>query len=255
LGAHRFEGLDKELRSILIEKGLRSADPFDEVITRASVIFLPEKTNFEHAVMSASKVLAHHLPETEDQLAQRFLEGTRMGITPVTQGIALPHLRSAGIKRPELVLAQCRPGINIESDQNILCINPENRLIHAIFFLISPQEDPGQHLRILASIAGYAEDENFISNWLSATNEIQLKELFFKGKNFFNLHIRAKSKSASLIGIAIRDLDLPENCLVAFIHRSNNTIIPRGGTVLHDLDSVTFIGESDVINELYVKYG
>jgi len=255
LGVRRFEGLDKELRSILIEKGLRSSDPFDEVMARAAVIFIPEKTTFEDAVLRASKLLAHHLPETEDQLAQRFLEGTRLGITPVTQGIALPHLRSVGIKRPELVLLQCRPGINIESDQNILCVDPENSLIHAIFFLISPQEDPGQHLRILASIAGYAEDEKFISNWLSATNEVQLKELFFKGKNFLYIHISANSKNASLIGMAIRDLELPDNCLVAFIHRSNKTIIPRGGTILNELDSVTFIGKPEVINQLYVKYG
>ena len=38
LGEQRFEGLDRELRGIMKEKGVREEDPFDEVVTRAVVM-------------------------------------------------------------------------------------------------------------------------------------------------------------------------------------------------------------------------
>ena len=37
LGRNRFEGLDLELRQVVMEQGLRADDPYDLVVTRASV--------------------------------------------------------------------------------------------------------------------------------------------------------------------------------------------------------------------------
>ncbi len=56
LGHGRFEGLDRELRSIMKEKGLREEDPFDEVIARAHAIHSEEETHFEEIVPVASEV-------------------------------------------------------------------------------------------------------------------------------------------------------------------------------------------------------
>ena len=255
IGERRFGGLDRELRGILVEKGLRGSDPFDEVITQAQVIMLSEKITFEQAVSRASELLSQHLPNTSDQLIKRFLEDTKLGITPVTHGIALPHLRVPNIKQPEMVLLQCRHGIVIDENMNIPDIGDSSGSIYAIFFLVSPQEDPGQHLRILANIAGHAEDDGFIHDWLSASNEKQLKKLFLKDKHFLTIRIKEDSQSAPFIGQAIRHLQVPENCLVAFIRRVNETIISRGSTVLEEKDLITFIGDPQAIEQLYNQYG
>jgi mannitol/fructose-specific phosphotransferase system IIA component (Ntr-type) len=255
IGQHRFGGLDRELRGILVEKGLRVSDPFDEVIAGSSVIILPEKTSFEAAVSCASELLEQHIPYTADQLTKHFLDGTQLGVTPVTHGIALPHLRLPNVKRPEMILLQCRSGIKIEADFKIPDFEFSDSPIYAIFFLVSPQENPGQHLRILASLAGHADDDQFIPNWLNASNETQLKELLLKDKNFLSIRVKASSQSAPLIGMAIRDIELPQNCLIAFIHQLNETIIPRGSTILNEFDLVTFIGESEAIEQVYNKYG
>ncbi len=255
LGQHRFSGLERELRGILMEKGLRGTDPFYEVIARAPVIFLSKKNTFKGAILLASERLAQNLPYSAEELSQRILEGTKLGITPVTYGIALPHLRLQNIENPRMVLLQCRTGIRIEDDMEIPDFEGRDKPIHAIFFLVSPQEHPGQHLRILANLAARAEDEKFMENWLSASSELQLKELFLKDKHFLSIHIKEGLRSAQLIGQAMRDLNLPENCLVAFIQRFNKTIIPRGSTVLNEMDSITFIGEPPVIEELHDKFG
>ena len=255
MGQRRFGGLDRELRGILVEKGLRGSDPFDEVITRAQVIMLSKKTTFEQAVLRASDLLSQHLPYTAAQLTKRFLEDTKLGITPVTHGLALPHLRLPNVKRPEMVLLQCRPGIIIDKNMQIPDTGYSSGPIHAVFFLVSPLENPGQHLRILASIAGHADDDRFIPDWLSATNENKLKKLFLKDKHFLTIHIKEDSQSASFISQAIGDLELPENCLIAFILRINKTIIPRGNTVLEEKDLITFIGEPHAIEQVYNQYG
>ncbi len=255
MGQRRFGGLDRELRGILVEKGLRGSDPFDEVITRAEVVMLSGKTTFEQAVLRASDLFSQHLPFTAGQLTKRFLEDTKLGMTPVTRGLALPHLRLPNIKRSEMVLLQCRPGIVIDKNMQTPDTGYSSGRIHAIFFLVSPQENPGQHLRILANIAGHADDDRFIPDWLSASDEKQLKKLFLKDKNFLTIHIKTDSQTAPFIGKTIGSLELPENCLIAFILRMNKTIIPRGDTVLNEKDQITFIGEPDAIEQLYNQYG
>jgi len=47
LGKRRYAGLDRELRGILKEKGLRSDDPFDEVVARAGVIDADDDSSFD----------------------------------------------------------------------------------------------------------------------------------------------------------------------------------------------------------------
>ena len=50
------------------------------------------------------------------RLPRRFLEGTRIGATPVTQGVALPHLRLAGIEQPHLALVRAQSSVHVESE-------------------------------------------------------------------------------------------------------------------------------------------
>ena len=46
LGEQRFEGLDRELRGIMKEKGVREEDPFDEVVARAQVMEFTKEHQF-----------------------------------------------------------------------------------------------------------------------------------------------------------------------------------------------------------------
>ncbi len=86
LGRNRFEPLDTELRGILKEKGLRADDPFDEVIVAAEVVDLNRRTTFVEVVQEASKLLAQHLPHSAEEIAHDFMQGTKVGATPVGGG-------------------------------------------------------------------------------------------------------------------------------------------------------------------------
>ena len=53
----------------------------------------------------------------------------------------------------------------------------EERSIHAIFFLISPEKDPSQHLRLLAQLAGHVDKEGFMGIDLSKKYLLKLKDI------------------------------------------------------------------------------
>ena len=249
LGEQRFEGLDRELRGIMKEKGVREEDPFDEVVARAQVMEFSGKFLFEEITHDVAKELGQSLGLAAKDLEQGFMEGSRIGATPISHGAALPHIRLAGIDRAEMVIVRAKEQCLVEAPD----FSGKTSLqgpIHAFFFLVSPNENPGQHLRILAQIAGRVDDENFLKDWLVATDEQELKEILLRDERFLSLRISSNTPSSVLIGRSLREIRMPEGSLVALIRRKGETIIPRGLTVLQEGDRLTIIGDAYGIEEL-----
>ncbi|MCH8822546.1 MAG: amino acid permease [Planctomycetes bacterium] len=253
LGQRRFDDLDRELRGIMQEKGLREEDPFDELIVRSITMDAEVGSSFQEIAQRASLLLSKRLPCEAQTLLDGFMQGTRTGATPVTGGIALPHLRMPGIDSAQLILVRSESGIRISTGDVFGQVH-SSELTHAIFFLVSPDEDPRQHLRILAELAGQVSKDSFIDDWLKASGEQQLKEILLRNDRFASIYVQANSKAAPMIGRPLRELNIPEGCLVAIIHRGGSTIVPRGGTVIQEQDRLTIIGSPSGIsqvNELY----
>jgi amino acid transporter/mannitol/fructose-specific phosphotransferase system IIA component (Ntr-type) len=251
LGRRRYAALDSELRGILKEKGLRQQDPFEEVVARAGVIRADAVWDFEAIVERAAGRLAEVVGTTPDTLARGFLEGTRTGATPVTHGVALPHLRVADIDAPHMVLVQCHDGIEIPTGEDP--DSPRERT-YAIFFLVSPVRDPGQHLRLLAELAGRVDQEGFIHAWRSAGDEHTVREILLRDDRFVSLHVARGTPTDRLIGKAIRDVGIPEGCLVAVIRRKGDTLVPGGSTIIRAGDRLTVIGSEVGIGQLREQY-
>ena len=253
LGRKRFVALDAELRGILKEKGLRAHDPFDEIVAKSRVIDVPAGASFEDIVSSAAEELSALLPTTATALSDGFLEGTRVGATPVTGGVALPHLRVPNIEQPLMVIARSREGISINIG-DVFGEQHEEQAIHAIFFLVSPESDPSQHLRLLAQLAGHVDQEGFMAKWLSASTNQELKEILLREDRFMALRLEVGTSTEPLIGAPIRSLLFPEDCLVAMIHRRGHMVIPRGSTQLEEHDQLTIIGDEQGIVSLKEQF-
>jgi len=254
LGQQKLDaGLDPELRQILREKGLREEDPFEEVVARASVLDLTEELAFEDLVWQVSKRLAPRVPASEKELVEGFLEGTRIGVTPVAKGVSLPHLRLFGMVAPEMVMVRSKAGVRIEVI-DIHGTHSPDEPIHALFFLVSPEENPKQHLRILAQIAEHVDEDSFMETWLGARNEQVLKETLLHEDRYLKLRLRPDGASAELIGRPLREVAFPDGVLVALVRRGGELKIPRGGTVLRDGDRLTVIGGVTEIRALQERY-
>ena len=253
LGEQRFEGLDRELRGIMKEKGVREEDPFDEVVARAQVMEFTKEHQFGEITRQVAIEFERNLGVDAKELEQGFLKGSRIGATPISRGAALPHIRLPDLKLAEMVIVRVNELCFVEAPDfsgKILLQGP----IHAFFYLISPNENPGQHLRILAQIAGRIDDENFLKDWLDASDEQELKEILLRDERFLSLRIRNNTPSSVFIGRSLKDIRMPEDCLVALIRRRGETIVPRGLTVLLEGDRLTIIGDAQGIEQLNKKY-
>ena len=253
LGRKRFAALDTELREILKEKGLRAHDPFDEIVAKSRVIDAPIGATFEDIVATASEELSALLPTTASFLSDGFLEGTRVGATPVTGGVALPHLRIPNIDQPMMVIARSRDGLTIDVG-DVFGEQHKEQSIHALFFLVSPESDPSQHLRLLAQLAGHVDQNGFMARWLAATTNQDMKEILLREERFMSLQLQSGTNTESLIDLPIQKLGFPEGCLVALIHRRSHMVVPRGSTILEEGDQLTIIGDERGVRSLKDRY-
>ncbi len=252
LGKSRYSGLDSELRGILKEKGLRETDPFDEIVTRSFVLDIPQRTEFSEVAGQAAVLLEQAVYIDADTLKNKFNEGTKIGLTPVTHGIALPHFRLERINQAEMVLVRAINGVHINFNNPLTGKQDDEAIVNAIFFLVSPEKDPTQHLRILAQIAGRVEDDNFSKDWENAKNDQELKEALLHDERLLMVIVDKHSAASVFIGKALRDIEIPRGCLIAFIRREGETMIPNGNTKFLDGDHLTFIGDPKSLEELKV---
>ena len=256
LGQRRDEGLDSELRTILKEKGMRDEAPFESLVTRAAVLDLDASVPYETLIDRSAAVLADRLGVPAARLRQGFIDASSHGATPVVAGAALPHLSLPDLAQPELALVRCRSGIRLETvaeeaDGTRVASEP----VFAIFFLVSPADHPGTHLRMLAGIASRLDEAHFMEAWKAAENEQELKEALLHHERYLSLHLDPGTPAADFIGKTVRDLQLPPGNLVALVRRRGRLLVPGGGTVLEEGDQITVIGNPDGIARLYETYG
>jgi len=87
------------------------------------------------------------------EVIEAVLDRERRGSTGFGKGVAIPHVKRSGVKRLAAAVGISESGI----DFNALDKQP----VYAVFLLISPAEDPEQHLRAMEIIFKHLSQENF----------------------------------------------------------------------------------------------
>jgi Trk K+ transport system NAD-binding subunit len=128
-----------------------------------------------------------------------------------------------------------------------------NEPIYALIFLVSPEDNPGQHLRTLAHIAGRVGEERFLDVWRTAGDEQTLKKALMNPERYLSLVLSAQEKTADFIGRAVEELDLYPS-IVALIKRNDQPIVPESHTVLREGDQITVTGDVADIRRLRNSY-
>ena len=162
-------GLNRELRQILKEKGLRRGDPFAQMVNDAELFEAEPRAGSEEILRSGAHLLAQRSGVSEDLVLGALLQRNRLGETPVEAGVALPHVLLDEVDGFSLVAVRSVPGI--------IDFPLANQAVHAVFLLLGSRADPTQHLRFLAEIARRAENPTFIDTWISTESLEGLKPL------------------------------------------------------------------------------
>lgn len=176
-----------------------------------------------------------------------------MGVTPVANGTALPHSRVEGLKQMEMVMVRSKSGVHLKFN-NPATDKEEEQTLHAIFFLLSPMDNPTQHVRMLAQVAKQIEEEKFMNDWLIAEDEQQLKETILHNDRFHSVYIHKNTPTEQMIGKPLSAINMPQGSLVALIRRGDQTIIPRRSTTIQENDRIAVIGEPSGMKEFHKMY-
>jgi len=254
LGERRTPSLASELRYIVKEKGLRNEDPFHELVARASVVDLEYCVGPDELCEIAAARLVSETGMEMNELQAGFSRMFEAGFVPVDRGIALPHLRLDGLKGPHMVIVRTRAGV----DAGTLDVAAESGAFEelgAVFFLVSPGDEHGYHLRLLGHLASIAEQGDFLERWRSAEGGPDLREVLLDQEQLVTLVAAPGGAAEAWCGRALREIDLPEGTLVVVIRRGTQAIVPQGDTIVQEGDSITVLGEPAALRELEERLG
>ncbi|MFY0696254.1 MAG: amino acid permease [Balneola sp.] len=255
LGRRKDYGLEREMKGILREKGLRKEDPYERIISRSVVLDISDsEISYRDIIKKASGNFATSFNMDKKQIFDLFWESQDIDTIPFAPSIAFNHIKLKGDISSEIILARIPDSVFLKSDGfESLSKNKQNEIgnLRAIIFLISSSEKPRQHLRILAHLAEIFDDNRFIKRWKKAKNEEEIREILLRDDRFIKLTITAENPMA---GKQIKEIDLPGECLIAIINRNGKTKIPHGDTIIQVNDELAFIGEEEDILFLRNEY-
>ena len=254
LGKYQHKGLEREMRGIMREKGLRKEDPYEKAIGRALVLDLSNELHIDEITERVSKELAKRVDITFEKIYSMFLEDYREGIIPVGNACAIKHVRVEEDIDTEVALIRIKEGlpfdnVNLESNQKDLDEN-----LNSLIYLMSSADSSGQHLRILAHLAEMIDAIDFKERWLNAKDEAELREILLRDERFINLTIDSDGPTSEMINKHVKDLKLPGSTLITVIKREDSIIYAHGRTQLKEGDRLSLIGEKSDINEVKEKY-
>ncbi|MBN1871628.1 MAG: PTS sugar transporter subunit IIA, partial [Candidatus Omnitrophica bacterium] len=126
------------------------------------------------------------IPDAEMLYSAILKREDEMG-TAIEEGIALPHLRSPLIKRPVVAVGRAPSGIEWNS--------PDGKPTRIIFLIMTPQNDEGAQIQILAYIARAMADPHVRSGIIKAHDA---QEIFRLLRDIFNSQHVAKGGGNSL---------------------------------------------------------
>ena len=187
------------------------------------------------------------LAEDEDALGlleDRLVQGAPA--LPVIARFGLAQATVPGLKASRLLLVRADEGILLPAQGR-----GQTRHVYAMAVLIGPEADLSLHLRVLAHFGRHVDDVDFEGAWLEARSESELKEILLREDRFHHLRIDAAEASGALIGLQLKDSNLPKGVIIALLQRRDGSVfVPGAFDELHNGDRLTAIGDPDDIRAL-----
>ncbi|MEX2601247.1 MAG: amino acid permease [Balneolaceae bacterium] len=252
LGKYQYDGLEREMKGILREKGLRKEDPYEKAMGRSFVLDYAEQLTFNKITREVTDEFSNQMEISSDFLFEKFLKHSSEGAIPVGNAAALKHVRIDRDIDTRIALVRIQSGMTPESDDFEYSEDDDDRggKIFCLIYLISSTQKSGQHLRILAHLAEMIDRADFKERWKNADDESSLREILLHDERFINIDVQRGGSAGFMIDNQVKDLDLPGESLITLIKRDGNIIFPHGKTVIKEGDTLSIIGEKADISFL-----
>jgi PTS system nitrogen regulatory IIA component len=110
-------------------------------------------------------------------LFKAILEREKLGSTAIGNGIAIPHVKIKGVKKPLLILGRSAEGVDFDA--------LDGEKTYLFFLLISPQQEVGLHLKILAKIAHLVKDKFIVERLKKVKAKHEVFEIISSFERYF----------------------------------------------------------------------
>jgi mannitol/fructose-specific phosphotransferase system IIA component (Ntr-type) len=155
-----------------VDGGMEGRMKLSDFVVPEAILVDLQATGKEEAIREIVRSLsqAGRLAESDlESVARAILGREELGSTGIGQGVAVPHTRHPTVNRLIGTVALSRRGVDFAA----LDGDP----VDILFLLISPPNQPGDHLRALENISRHLKDERFVSFLRQAKTREQVIDL------------------------------------------------------------------------------
>lgn len=121
-----------------------------KILPIANVVLNLEVSSKKRAFEQAGLLFENNCGIARSTVSDNLFARERMGSTGLGHGVAIPHGRIKGLKKPVAAFIRLAEPIPFES--------PDNEPVHLLIFLLIPDNVTKQHLAILAEVAELFSD-------------------------------------------------------------------------------------------------
>ncbi len=244
LGEQVYEGLERELMTIIHDRTEDEDLTYEALIARSAVVDLQTGT-FDNASLSALlRATVSERFEAGDVIAETITDS--LGFRPVGEGVYMSIAVLNDIDQPELVVYRFGPEVKRSIIDGDLVVD-DLQDAHTLLFLVSPTRPVGLDLRLAGHIAEVVQSDHFTDRWLRAKDDKALNAILMRDDHFYHGPVETMPFLVEQLGRTVGELDLPSSCILALIERDGELVIPTPDVTLLAFDGVAIIGDpSDI---------
>jgi len=120
----------------------------------------------------AGLLARHNRVHDADVLAQAVLDRESQGSTGIGEGIAIPHAKSQAISDIVIAFGRSKSGVDFQS--------LDGKPAYLFFLLVTPEDRPGDHLKLLARISRIMRNTALREQLLRCTQPEELQKLILE---------------------------------------------------------------------------
>lgn len=105
----------------------------------------------------------------DGELVRALREREALGSTGIGEGIAIPHAKLPFLRQPIVAFGRSARGIDYHS--------LDGRPAHLFFLLVTPDDNPGEHLRTLARISRILKNRALREQLMQAADRERIRQL------------------------------------------------------------------------------
>lgn len=242
LGQQRYEGLERELMTIIHDRTQAENLSYEAVIARSVMM------DFRYGIYDL-KHIGDILKEQADtrfkigaDVISDILSDDSINFHPMSEGVHISYRTHTDVTQPELFVLRFGPQAKLDIITS--------RAAHTLMFLIVPVKPVGLDLRLAGHLAEVVQSEHFEQRWLGAKSERDMNEVLMRDDHFLHGPLDQFPSLFAQAGAKIADIILPASCLIAMIERDGTILVATPDIELLPNDEVAIIGEPADLQDL-----